>query len=382
MGCVVSLWETCHGRPLTEEDVSRLTDVPMHCLDEGEEGQPSLAQPVMDDAEQPFNQTGEVQLSSAQTVVNYAQQTPAVIRECTSEAAMRAARPVVLVPVSPVSVAGQVVTRSRQTQCPAAADPDPNRPHFITTAGQPSTQRRGFFHAPTWAGRAWKRGVRKVPRPDWLPSGRNQINIAICGQSHAGKSTFINTMLGRGPRDPGALRTHAHKECTLKPKPVSYHWEGTSLIVNFFDLPGGGTINFRAKNYFDEMGLPHFDVILCMCSGKLSETLERVVRDLHEEEIPHFIVFNRADLALRKELQEKEWEREKVLTATEEHNTKMEFYRKVKSEFLGSFEWLPTNKRQPYVISSLLQHAGDWDFPDLLSDLMEAVKRARNVQQK
>ena len=75
------------------------------------------------------------------------------------------------------------------------------------------------------------------------------VTIGVTGESHSGKSTFINVMRELSPGDPGAAEVK-NRECTREP--TSYVYPQNPLIT-LWDLPGVGTNNFPQETYMDKM---------------------------------------------------------------------------------------------------------------------------------
>ena len=81
-----------------------------------------------------------------------------------------------------------------------------------------------------------------------------EVQIAIIGESHRGKSSFINASRGLKPTDTGAAKVK-NKECTKEPK--IYEYPNNSKI-KLVDLPGANTINFPIETYLDEMNYSRY----------------------------------------------------------------------------------------------------------------------------
>ncbi|XP_015770548.1 PREDICTED: interferon-inducible GTPase 1-like, partial [Acropora digitifera] len=67
-----------------------------------------------------------------------------------------------------------------------------------------------------------------------------EVNIAITGDVGAGKSSFINALIGLRDDDPQAAEVGV-AETTLEPTPYGHP---TSPNIVFWDLPGIGTPNY------------------------------------------------------------------------------------------------------------------------------------------
>ena len=81
-----------------------------------------------------------------------------------------------------------------------------------------------------------------------------EVKIGLIGESHRGKSSFINAARNLKPGDPGAAAVK-NKECTLAPK--FYEFPGNSKIT-LVDLPGVGTNNFPKDKYLKKIEFPRY----------------------------------------------------------------------------------------------------------------------------
>ena len=89
-----------------------------------------------------------------------------------------------------------------------------------------------------------------------------KVTIGILGESHRGKSSFINAARNLKPGDPGAAKVK-NRECTMEP--TSYEYPDNPNIT-LVDLPGVGTNRFQRDKYMEEIEftryLEYFDAIL------------------------------------------------------------------------------------------------------------------------
>jgi hypothetical protein len=60
--------------------------------------------------------------------------------------------------------------------------------------------------------------------------------------------------------------------------------------VRLWDLPGGGTIIFPQDKYIQTMGLRHFDVVIIVSSGRLTEAEHFIREELNKHKVPVFFV--------------------------------------------------------------------------------------------
>ena len=75
------------------------------------------------------------------------------------------------------------------------------------------------------------------------------INIGITGQSHRGKSSFINAVRGVKPGDLGAAAVK-NRECTMELTPYEFVHNANIIL---WDLPGVGTNTFPKETYLEEI---------------------------------------------------------------------------------------------------------------------------------
>ncbi|XP_053389788.1 interferon-inducible GTPase 5-like [Mercenaria mercenaria] len=93
------------------------------------------------------------------------------------------------------------------------------------------------------------------------------LDIAVTGQSGAGKSSYINAVRRLKVGQEGAAYTDV-KEATKEIR--SYKHPSNKNIV-FWDLPGVGTENFKRENYLDKVNLKKYDFFIILSSERFSE---------------------------------------------------------------------------------------------------------------
>ncbi|XP_045167764.2 interferon-inducible GTPase 1-like [Mercenaria mercenaria] len=93
------------------------------------------------------------------------------------------------------------------------------------------------------------------------------LNIAVTGDSGAGKSSYINALLGINLKGTGAAKVDVVE--TTKDNTPYQHPEHPNLIL--WDLPGIGTANFPQKTYVEKVNFKKFDFFLILSSDRFTE---------------------------------------------------------------------------------------------------------------
>ena len=73
----------------------------------------------------------------------------------------------------------------------------------------------------------------------------------MIGESHSRKSSFIDTIRGLKPGEPGAAAVR-NREFTREPTPYDYP---KNALVTLWDLPGAGTNNFPQDTYMEKINV-------------------------------------------------------------------------------------------------------------------------------
>ena len=89
------------------------------------------------------------------------------------------------------------------------------------------------------------------------------IRLAVTGEAGSGKSSFINAMRGLDGDEPNAALVDV-VEATRIPTPYK-HPKNEQL--EFWDLPGVGTVNFPRNRYLQKVRFDTYDAFLiCSCT--------------------------------------------------------------------------------------------------------------------
>ena len=112
------------------------------------------------------------------------------------------------------------------------------------------------------------------------------VNIAISGQSGAGKSSLINAIVGRKVADVGITET------TLDIK--KYISNG----IHFSDLPGCGTEKFPVKTYIENCNLENFDAVIVVTANRFFENDIWLIKEMIRIGRPVYVVRTKMDLSI------------------------------------------------------------------------------------
>ncbi|XP_078511633.1 interferon-inducible GTPase 5-like [Lissotriton helveticus] len=120
------------------------------------------------------------------------------------------------------------------------------------------------------------------------------LDIAVVGESGAGKSTFVNAMRGLGDDDVGAAQTGVTETTRV---PTAYQHPKLTT-VRLWDLPGIGTSNFQADQYLDLVNFQRYDFFIIVASERFRENHTRLARSIRATKKNFYFVRTKVDLDL------------------------------------------------------------------------------------
>ncbi|MCI9845625.1 GTPase [Flavobacterium pectinovorum] len=112
------------------------------------------------------------------------------------------------------------------------------------------------------------------------------VNIAISGQSGAGKSSLINAIIGRKVAEVGITET------TLNIKKY------VSNGIHFSDLPGCGTEKFPIKTYLENCNLESFDAVIVVTANRFYENDVWLIKEMIRIGRPVYVVRTKMDTSI------------------------------------------------------------------------------------
>lgn len=106
--------------------------------------------------------------------------------------------------------------------------------------------------------------------------GTTSLDIAVTGESGAGKSTFINAFRGLGDEDKGSARTGVIETT----REVTVYQHPSLPTIRLWDLPGIGTPDFRPERYLEDVNLERYDFFIIVASERFKENHALLARSI------------------------------------------------------------------------------------------------------
>lgn len=117
------------------------------------------------------------------------------------------------------------------------------------------------------------------------------LNIAVTGESGAGKSSFINAFRGVSDDEPEAAETGV-TETTQKALAYSHP---TASNVLLWDLPGIGTPSFQPGTYLEDVDLLKYDVFIIVTSDRFQEYHSALAKYIMQAQKKFYFIRNKVD---------------------------------------------------------------------------------------
>lgn len=184
------------------------------------------------------------------------------------------------------------------------------------------------------------------------------INIAVCGETYVGKSTFINKLRGVGENDDGYAPVGIG-DTTLEPTPYR-HPKNENLVL--WDLPGVGTLSFpRDKSYLSTIQIEKYDFFLICSDQCFSENDSWLAAEAKRIGKSFFFVRTKLDEALS--------------SATKDDQSIAEIVPRLYKSCLENVENAGIKDSQIFVISNYNHEVGQFD--DLVMAILEILPSSK-----
>ncbi|XP_044847176.1 interferon-inducible GTPase 5-like [Mauremys mutica] len=135
------------------------------------------------------------------------------------------------------------------------------------------------------------------------------LDIAITGESGAGKSSFVNAILGLHDDDEGAAKTGVTQK-TMEPKAYQHP---RLRNVKLWDLPGIGTESFEADNYLNQVQFNNYDFFIIVTATRFTSHHTTLARAIHKLGKRFYYVRSKVDADLKAEQRKRNFKKERML---------------------------------------------------------------------
>ncbi|XP_051980561.1 interferon-inducible GTPase 5-like [Xyrauchen texanus] len=123
---------------------------------------------------------------------------------------------------------------------------------------------------------------------------RVELNIAVTGESGSGKSTFINAFRGLEDDVEDAAET-GEVETTKEPKAYKHpKYEN----VKFWDLPGIGTLKFKAQEYLKLVQFERYDFFIIIASDRFRECHANLAKEIKRMKKNFYFIRSKIDSSI------------------------------------------------------------------------------------
>ncbi|XP_032886847.1 interferon-inducible GTPase 1-like [Amblyraja radiata] len=129
-----------------------------------------------------------------------------------------------------------------------------------------------------------------------------ELNIAVTGDTGAGKSSFINAMRVLRSEDVGAAAVGT-TETTMEPTGYPHP---NLPNVRYWDLPGIGTTRFTAGTYLEKMQFQKYDFFIIVAAGRFRENDAKLAKEIKRLGKEFYFVRSKLDFDLNSMRQQRE----------------------------------------------------------------------------
>ncbi|XP_062383032.1 interferon-inducible GTPase 5-like [Sardina pilchardus] len=188
------------------------------------------------------------------------------------------------------------------------------------------------------------------------------LNIAISGESGAGKSSFVNAIRGLKDIDDGAACTGVVQTT----RGYSPYPHPTMPNVTLWDLPGTGEPGFKANTYLKNVNFQKYDFFIIVSATRFRENDIMLAKEIQKKKKNFYFVRSKIDIDVQEEAQKGVTEGQTLQAIQRDCEKNLREIKSphvflISSRDLNRFDFqklietletdLPENKRQAFVLS-------------------------------
>ena len=182
------------------------------------------------------------------------------------------------------------------------------------------------------------------------------LNIAVTGESGAGKSSFINALRGVGHEEEGAAPTGELETTTDRTKYEHKKFPNVTL----WDLPGVGTTKFQPHEYLEKMKFGEYDFFIIISSTRFKINDAQLANAIRKMKKNFYFVRSKVDSDLHNA------QRTKPSTFN-----KNEILQRIHNDCVTQLQKAKVKDPQVFLVSSL--DLSDYDFQSLETTLLRQL---------
>ncbi|KAL8219502.1 UNVERIFIED_CONTAM: hypothetical protein K2H54_025939 [Gekko kuhli] len=174
----------------------------------------------------------------------------------------------------------------------------------------------GKSSTPVVSNKPKEKSVRAVENlPDLTASAKTTLDIAITGLTGAGKSSLVNALRGVSDFDEEAAKTDVIEGTT---EPMGYP-HPTFPDVTIWDLPGIGTLNFKAEEYLERVNYSQYDFFIIVASSSFTVNDIQLSQAIQKMKKQFYYVWSKMDIGISSEKLNPDFNEEATLQKTRKY---------------------------------------------------------------
>lgn len=174
------------------------------------------------------------------------------------------------------------------------------------------------------------------------------LNIAVTGETGAGKSAFINAFRGLGDDDENSAPTGITETTTQ----MTMYTLPTKSNIQLWDLPGIGMPKFKANKFLKEVKFETYDLFIIISSERFKENDVFLAKEIQKKKKSFYFVRTKIDNDIRSGAQKRNFnEQQELCTIREDCNRNLKEVGNPKVFLISSYD------------------LGKYDFQDLVDTL-------------